>query len=150
MFLNFFRYQDAHTRAWFTYISGGEWLGLRAELLTATFLAVAAFAAVASSADACFTGLVLYSAVNLTQIIYVAVHNSVQFETLMTSVERVLEYSELPPEPGYQVETQPPKGLAGETTISCKDLTLSYYEGGPEALRNVSFEIKAKEKVRYI
>lgn len=123
-------------------------MGLRAELLTATFLAVAAFSAVASSADASFTGLVLYSAVNLTQVIYVAVHNSVQFETLMTSVERVLEYSQLTSEPGYQANTQPKKEWVREPTISCKDMKLTYYEGGPKTLKNVSFEIKAKEKVR--
>ena len=83
---------------------------------------------------------------NLTQIIYVAVHNSVQYESLMTSVERVLEYSELPPEEGYQVESQPPAEWPQEGSISCENVSLVYYEGGPTTLNNVTFTIKAKEK----
>ena len=65
----------------------------------------------------------------------------------MTSVERLLEYSELPSEPGYQVEAQLPTEWPQDGSISCKDLTLSYYEGGPNTLKNVNFDVKAKEKV---
>ena len=143
----FYRFQDEHTRAWFLYIAGGEWLGLNAELLTATFLTAATVAAVTTSADAGFTGLALYSAVNLTQIIYVAINNSVHFESLMTSVERVFEYCKLEPEPGYKVEVQPPAKWPREGSISCASLSLAYYENGPQTLKNVTFSIKAKEKV---
>ena len=144
-------FQDEHTRAWLSYIAGSEWLGVRAELLTATFLAAASVAAVTTSADAGFTGLALYSAVSLTQIIYLAVHNSVQFEGLMTSVERVLEYGQLASEPGYQVEAESPTHdqWPQEGAISCEDLSLVYYEGGPKTLKDVTFTVKSKEKVSF-
>ena len=100
-----------------------------------------------TSADAGFTGLALYSAASLTQIIYLAVHNSTQFESLMTSVERVIEYSNLASEPGYFVEGQSKIQWPEEPTISCENLSLVYYDGGPTTLRNVTFAVKAKEKV---
>lgn len=141
-------FQDAHTRAWFTYLAGGEWLGLRAELLTATYLAVASIAAVTTSADAGFTGLALYSAVNLTQIIYVAVHNSVQYETLMTSVERVLEYSQLTSEPGYQIPILPAPEWPEQGKITFEKVSLVYYKGGSKAVRDVNIKVDARQKVK--
>ena len=145
--INVYRFQDEHTRAWFLYIAGGEWLGLNAELLSATFLTTATIAAVITSADAGFTGLALYSAVNLTQIIYVAVNNSVHFESLMTSVERVFEYCKLQPEPGYKIQVKPKGDWPQEGSILCESLSLRYLDDGPKTLKDVTFAIKAKEKV---
>lgn len=36
-------YQDAHSRAWFTYLAGQTWLNFRLEMLTVLFLAFVAF-----------------------------------------------------------------------------------------------------------
>ena len=36
-------YQDAHSRAWFSYLAGQTWLNFRLEMLTVLFLAFVAF-----------------------------------------------------------------------------------------------------------
>ena len=65
----------------------------------------------------------------------------------MTSVERVLEYSELPPEPGYQVQAQPPLEWPENGTVSFEDVSLVYYKGGSKAVRNINIKVEAKQKV---
>ena len=65
-------------------------------------------------------------------------------ENLMTSVERVVTFTQMSPEPGYDTkdERRPAKG-----NLSLRNLSLRYVEGSHRALRDVTLEIKDKEKV---
>ena len=70
-----------------------------------------------------------------------------QVENYMTSIERVMTYSKLEPEPGYHVTTQPPDTWPQQGAIQVEDMSLRYVEGGATVLRGLSFSIQAKEKV---
>ena len=70
-----------------------------------------------------------------------------EVENLMTSVERVITYTELDPEPGYNINTIPRDDWPRDGSISFKNVTLRYYEGGPQILKNLSFNIQGKRKV---
>ena len=65
----------------------------------------------------------------------------------MTYVERVMAYTNLHPEPGYNIETHPPMNWPRDGQVSFKHVVLRYYPGGPEVLKNLNFEIKGKTKV---
>ena len=81
---------------------------------------------------------------NLTQF---AVRQLTQVENLMTAVERVITYTELDPEPGYKVKRLPLEKWPEKGSITFQDVSMTYYPGGPQVLRNVSLSTKAGAKI---
>lgn len=65
----------------------------------------------------------------------------------MTSVERVMTYTQLTPEPDFATGAQPPVSWPAKGDLSIKDLSLTYVEGGPRNLKDVTFAIGAGEKI---
>ena len=65
----------------------------------------------------------------------------------MTSVERVMAYTNLVSEPGYNTETLPPINWPQDGHVSFRNVVLRYYPGGPQVLKNLNFEIHRKAKV---
>ena len=68
-------------------------------------------------------------------------------ENYMTSAERVITYTNLKVEPGYGASDEVPDSWPCEGELQVQNLSLVYVEGGPEILKDVSFTIRAKEKV---
>ena len=65
----------------------------------------------------------------------------------MVSVERVMTYTQLEPEPGYTRNIHPPHDWPRLGSIQLKNVSLRYYPGAPTVLNNLNFTIKAGEKV---
>ncbi|TFK62438.1 multidrug resistance-associated ABC transporter [Pluteus cervinus] len=70
----------------------------------------------------------------------------------LNSVERIVEYLNLPQEPpihieGRQVPAYWPSSADNESPISVENLTIKYAPDLPAVLRNVSFQLKAGERV---
>ena len=65
----------------------------------------------------------------------------------MTSVERVIAYTNIKPEPGYKNHYQPPEDWPQRGQIRVENLGLVYYKNGPKILKNVSFTIDQQEKI---
>ena len=65
----------------------------------------------------------------------------------MTSVERVMAYSKIDSEPGYSTEGRPPESWPNEGCLNIENLSLTYFEGGPRVLKDISLHISSKEKV---
>ena len=76
-----------------------------------------------------------------------AVRYYAETENLMTSVERVLEYTRLGSEPGYTIKTLPPKHWPCDGHVSFKNVYMRYYPGGPVVLKNLTFEIQPRNKL---
>ena len=68
-------------------------------------------------------------------------------ESEMTSVERVISYTEIEPEPGYNAEALPPEVWPTAGALTLHDLSLAYLKGAPTTLNGISVCIAAKEKV---
>ena len=79
-----------------------------------------------------------------------AVRQYADAENLMTSVERVLEYTRLDSEPGYTIKTLPPKHWPCDGHVSFKNVYMRYYPGGPVVLKNLTFEIQPRNKLGII
>lgn len=67
----------------------------------------------------------------------------------MTSVERVIEYSRLPPEAALESDKdkKPPKNWPSKGYIQYKNVSLTYNKNEPPVLKNLNFEIYPEEKV---
>ena len=48
---------------------------------------------------------------------------------------------------GYSTETRPPVSWPNEGSLTIKDLSLVYFEGGPRILKNINVHVSSKEKV---
>ena len=66
---------------------------------------------------------------------------------MMTSVERVMAYTSLDSEPGYKIKTLPPLNWPHGGHVSFRNVTLRYYPGGPQVLKNLTFDIQEKLKL---
>ena len=65
----------------------------------------------------------------------------------MTSVERVMSYTKLESEPGYKVERLPPEHWPREGNITFQDISLTYYQGGPQVLKKINLDIHGGAKI---
>ena len=76
-----------------------------------------------------------------------AVRQFSEVENLMTSVERVMAYSNLESEPGYKLKALPPTPWPRDGHVTFDNVSLTYYKGGPQVLRNLKFDIKERSKI---
>ncbi len=77
----------------------------------------------------------------------VAVRKASDVENFMTSVERVMTYTNIESEPGYKVEQPPPEHWPGKGNIIFQDVSLVYYPGGPQVLKRININIKGGTKI---
>lgn len=92
-------------------------------------------------------GLALtYALQTLDQTQY-GVRMATEVENLMTSVERVMTYTRIDPEPGYGNEARPPESWPKKGNLTMQDLSLIYFEGGPRILKDINVCVSDKEKV---
>ena len=66
---------------------------------------------------------------------------------LRTSVERVMTYTKLDSEPGYKVHRFPPNQWPHAGNITFRDVSLTYYPGGPQVLKKINLNIKEGIKI---
>ena len=70
-----------------------------------------------------------------------------QNEQNMNAVERILVYVDLPAEGATTTPDDPPPSWPEEGSVDFKNVDLVYREGLPLVLKDVSFHVKAGEKV---
>ena len=68
----------------------------------------------------------------------------------MVSVERVIEYSHLPPEAELKSDTPLSSEWPEHGAINAKNASFKYADEQEHVLKEISFDIKPKEKVRLI
>mmetsp|Transcript_6011 Transcript_6011/g.12890 ORF Transcript_6011/g.12890 Transcript_6011/m.12890 type:complete len:1360 (-) Transcript_6011:38-4117(-) len=147
--------QDAHSRAFFAFISSSRWLGFRMDSLMYVFLTVASFLAVIFNDQKWFTveptilGLALTMVIQLGGIFQWCIRQSAEVVNLMVSVERVLAYSNLPPEADLLSDNDKKitLGWPSEGNIDVTNLTVRYRPTLPPSLKSVSFCIKGGQHV---
>ncbi|XP_078368623.1 ATP-binding cassette sub-family C member 4-like isoform X2 [Oculina patagonica] len=141
------RYQDENTQALFMVVSSNRWLGIRLDLLSSVFVSIVAVTAILITENPALAGLALVYALQTLDLTQLGVRMASEVENLMTSVERVMTYTEIDSEPGYSNQTRPPESWPNEGCLAVQDLFLIYFEGGPRVLKNISFCVSGKEKV---
>jgi ABC-type multidrug transport system fused ATPase/permease subunit len=70
-----------------------------------------------------------------------------QNEQNMNAVERVLVYTELPPEGDTQTPNDPPASWPEKGEIKFREVELAYREGLPLVLKGINFRVAPGEKV---
>jgi ABC-type multidrug transport system fused ATPase/permease subunit len=144
---------DANLRAYFPSISANRWLAVRLEFIGSIIILAAAGLAILSVASgsgisAGMVGLAMSYALQITQSLNWIVRQTVEVETNIVSVERVLEYANLPSEaPEVIFKRRPAIGWPAQGAVSFKNYSTRYREGLDLVLKDVTLDIKPHEKI---
>ncbi|XP_063733833.1 ATP-binding cassette sub-family C member 4-like isoform X2 [Eleginops maclovinus] len=142
-------HQDRHTEAWFLFLMTSRWFALQLDSICSVFVAFVAFGCILlrDGLNAGEVGLVLTYAVTLVGNFQWTVRQSAEVENMMTSVERVVEYTELESEASWETEKPPPPDWPSKGLVTFDRVSFSYSPEGAAVLKDVSFTFKPNEKV---
>ncbi|XP_015762268.1 PREDICTED: multidrug resistance-associated protein 4-like [Acropora digitifera] len=170
-----YRCQDAHNKTWFAIIAATRWLATQIDMICIVFVTFVVFLAILTNKDAepklllntnnshhntqcntfpsscCILGTSAFSIVYVLHITIdmcqYAIIKWSHVENYMTSVERVITYTQIEGEPGYKNDHQPPDNWPQHGQVRINNLGLVYYQGGPKILKDLSFTIDSQEKI---
>ncbi|CAN8022056.1 unnamed protein product, partial [Ixodes persulcatus] len=147
--------QDHHTSAWYMFLCTARWFGITLDSICFAYITVVTMS-LALTGDGSVSGggigLAIANALMLTGMFQWGVRQSAEIEMCaaqMTSVERVLEYSNLPAEADVDSAPgkKPPESWPELGSISLEGVSLSYAPGEPPVLKDLRCHIKPREKV---
>ena len=144
---------DANLRAYFPATNANRWLAVRLELIGSfIILAAASFAIISvttgSGLSAGLVGLAMSYALQITQSLNWIVRQTVEVETNIVSVERVLEYANLPSEALEVISKRRPKiSWPSQGAVEFNNYSTRYREGLDLVLHDINLKIKAHEKI---
>lgn len=144
---------DANLQAYFPSISANRWLAIRLEFIGAVVILSAAGLFVTavvggSKITSGRVGLVMSYALQIVTSLNWIVRQTVEVETNIVSVERVLEYARLPSEaPEIVPANRPPVSWPPKGALAFNGYSTRYREGLDLVLKNVNLDIKSHEKI---
>jgi len=152
----FFHSLDDNTRANFLILVTNRWAAIRFDWIACAFILVVTILAmvvriVHQQFTAADIALTLAYSLNLMGLVQWTIRQSVEVESQMTSVERVLEYCQLDQEPPAEVPSkqQPPSHWPSHGQIIYDNVCMSHSKDlhAPLALKHISLSIRSAEKV---
>ncbi|KAH8823501.1 hypothetical protein DL96DRAFT_1698061, partial [Flagelloscypha sp. PMI_526] len=153
-FLNeFYVKLDLTTKIWHSFWMTNRFLALQFDTLGATFTLVTSLLAISSlRGGAGIAGICITSAMSFSSSLYWACHFFTDLELSLNSVERIVEYLDIPQEPPAVIESSRPPAYwpsAKEDAplLTVKNLEIKYAPELPSVLQGISFELKAGERV---
>ncbi|KAH7920819.1 P-loop containing nucleoside triphosphate hydrolase protein [Leucogyrophana mollusca] len=143
---------DVTIKMWYNFWMTNRWLLLNFDALGALAVLTTTLFALSGYVGAGTAGLCITSAMTFTNSVYWACRFWTTLELDLNSVERVVEYLNLPQEPPAVIESRRPPAYwpsnsSGTSLISVENLVIKYAPELPPVLRNVSFQLNAKERI---
>ncbi|KAK9869554.1 hypothetical protein WA026_003307 [Henosepilachna vigintioctopunctata] len=146
-------HQDVHSAAWYLTIlcsaSFGLWLDLICSLFVSVVIAGFVVLDQFTNIQGSFIGLGISQSLILVGMLQYGIRQTAEVVNYLTSVERVLEYTQLEKEEPFPAieklkpdETWPDKG-----DIEFQNLYLRYVPTDPPVLKDLNFKIEASEKI---
>ncbi|KAF5378578.1 hypothetical protein D9615_007121 [Tricholomella constricta] len=144
---------DTTTQMWYTFWMTNRWLLLNFDGLGALAVLITMLFSIATlSGGAGLAGICITSAMAFTSSVYWACRFWTALELDLNSVERIVEYLDLPQEPPAIIESNRvpaywPSSSNNDSLVVVEDLVIKYAPDLPPVLQNVSFTLKAGERV---
>ncbi|XP_043503586.1 probable multidrug resistance-associated protein lethal(2)03659 isoform X2 [Polistes fuscatus] len=151
----FDNHQDLHSSAWFIFIASSRAFGFWLDVFCLVYIALVTLSFLIMYDDASGSmeggnvGLAITQSIGLTGMFQWGMRQSAELENQMTSVERILEYSKVESEPLLESapDKKPPEDWPQEGKIEFKEVSMQYSVFEPPVLKDLSFEIKSREKI---
>ncbi|GBF93736.1 hypothetical protein Rsub_06068 [Raphidocelis subcapitata] len=130
---------------WYAFLGSSRWVGFRLDVISTATLAAGVLLslAVRERLSAAILALALTHVIQLNGMLQWWVRQTAEVENSMTSVERMLEYTELPQEPPRLKEggKAPPLGWPSSGALTYTSVWASYRPGLPPVLRDLTFDL---------
>ncbi|RZF40293.1 hypothetical protein LSTR_LSTR012596 [Laodelphax striatellus] len=147
----FDNHQDLHSSAWYMFVATSRAFGFCLDLFCVIYISLVtlSFLLLGTETFGGNVGLAITQSVALTGMFQWGMRQSAELENQMTSVERVLEYTNLESEPPLESapEKKPPPSWPSEGKIEFSKVYLSYVDEEPPVLKNLNFVINPGDKV---
>uniref|UniRef100_A0A3P8TFX2 Multidrug resistance-associated protein 4 n=1 Tax=Amphiprion percula TaxID=161767 RepID=A0A3P8TFX2_AMPPE len=142
-------HQDLHSEAWFLVLMTSRWFSLCLDSICSMFVFFTTFGCIflRDGLEAGEVGLVLTYALTLVGNFQWTMRQSAEVENMMTSVERVVEYTELKSEAPWETQRRPPPDWPSKGLVTFEQVSLSYSTDGPIILKDISATFEPNEKV---
>ncbi|CAI4890773.1 CLL_collapsed_G0035170.mRNA.1.CDS.1 [Saccharomyces cerevisiae] len=137
----------------FNFRSTNRWLSVRLQTIGATIVLATAILALATmntkrQLSSGMVGLLMSYSLEVTGSLTWIVRTTVMIETNIVSVERIVEYCELPPEAqSINPEKRPDENWPSKGGIEFKNYSTKYRENLDPVLNNINVKIEPCEKV---
>lgn len=144
---------DSNLKAFYPSLSANRWLAVRLEFIGGVVILAAAGLAIISVTNHSgltpgFVGLAMSYALQITTSLNWIVRQTVEVETNIVSVERVLEYAALPSEaPEIVTNKRPPVAWPAKGELDFVNYSTRYRDGLDLVLKNINLDIKSHEKI---
>jgi ATP-binding cassette subfamily C (CFTR/MRP) protein 4 len=142
----FDRHQDLYTSASYVLVSSMRAFAFTLDTLCGFLIGfiIARFLIIDNDILAGHVGLAITQALNLTGTLQWGIRQWAEIENRMTSVERVLEYTEVKREnrQGLELEDWPKRG-----EVKYENVFLSYTNSSENVLKNINFTVLPNEKI---
>ncbi|EDV43276.1 uncharacterized protein Dana_GF16604 [Drosophila ananassae] len=149
----FHYYQNENTSALYLYVSINRAFAFWTDLICVLYIAAVTFSFLIFDSRRGYysgdVGLAITQSMNLVLMCQAGMRQTVELENMMTSVERVLEYANIPSEPAYETpeSVKLPKTWPSGGQLEFRDLRLRYNNHGPYVLKGLNFTIRGEEKI---
>jgi ABC-type multidrug transport system fused ATPase/permease subunit len=140
-------------RAFFPNINANRWLALRLEFIGSVVILFASIFAVievgrGAGPSKGLLGLAMSYALQITSSLNWIVRQTVEVETNIVSVERVLEYANLPSEaPEIISKKRPPISWPAHGAVEVHNYSTRYRPELDLVLKNINLSVKQREKI---
>ncbi|XP_060647521.1 ATP-binding cassette sub-family C member 4 [Drosophila nasuta] len=141
--------QDVHSSVWQLTMAANTTLGLWLDCVSCAFLAAVTFSFIISSETTYSgnVGLAISQAMILTGMVQYGVRQVAESLQQMTSVERVLQYTELEQESSEPFGKEPSQQWPTLGQVEFRDLSLRYDPSGSAVLKHLNLTIEPGWKV---
>ncbi|EFA04472.2 putative multidrug resistance-associated protein lethal(2)03659-like Protein [Tribolium castaneum] len=149
----FDRHQDVHTSSWFLLITTTSSFGLWLDLVCVAFIGFTSFSFILLNhyyqISGSLVGLAISQSLILTGMLQYGVRQSAEVVNQLTSVERILQYSEIEKEGPFNTspEHRPPPFWPDKGQIELRDMSLHYSPAKPPVLKNITVKIAPGQKI---
>ncbi|KAG5342175.1 L259 protein, partial [Acromyrmex charruanus] len=143
--------QDRHSGTWYLFLTCAVAFAVFADLIMCLFLACICFSLIPMNETGSVTGSKAGLAISQSLILIVCLQYTIkQFSeslSLITSVERILQYTNLPKEESITSDNPPPPTWPSQGQLILKDVNLKYHMDDAPVLKNLNVSIEPGWKV---
>lgn len=147
----FDNHQDLHSSAWYLFISTSRSFGYWLDFICFIYIAIVtlSFLFMGMETSGGNVGLAITQALGLTGMFQWGMRQSAEMENQMTSVERVIEFSNLEAEPPLETDKKddPGKDWPNKGFVTFDSLVMRYSKNDPPVLKGITFNINSGEKI---
>ncbi|XP_075154249.1 red dog mine [Haematobia irritans] len=147
----FHDYQNANTSAWFLFLSCTRAFAMWTDIICVVYITMVtlSFLILSSDFNSGDVGLAILHSITMIGMCQWGMRQTAELENQMTSVERILEYTEQPPEPSMETETKnKPKGVwPTEGRIEFVNFKFKYSPKESYVLKDMNFATQPNEKL---